>query len=342
MRPSFYPRLVNGPFDDPGLFISFIFKNRAILFDLGDIYPLSAKDVLKVSHVFVTHTHMDHFAGFDRLLRLFLGRDKSLYLYGPEGFIKNVEGKLSGYTWNLVNNYQNSFIIHVTEVNEKKLITKEYECNNRFVPAKEAETTPFKGVLLEDPCLSVHAKILDHKIPCLGFTIKEKFHVNIMKDSLLKLGLETGPWLRDFKEALFFQKDPDTEIDVESGGEKSEKRKFKVNDLKNKIALITEGQKISYVSDVVCSRTNIQKIIELAKDADHLFIEAVFLEQHKSIAKKKYHLTARQAGYIAAASGVKQFTIFHHSPRYHGKEHLLQEEAMNEYLHDFGKSRIRV
>ena len=330
MRPSFYPRLVNGPFDDPGLFISFIFENRAILFDLGDIYPLSARDVLKVSHVFVTHTHMDHFAGFDRLLRLLLGRDKSLYLYGPEGFIKNVEGKLSGYTWNLVNHYQNSFIIHVTEVTEKKLITRAYECKNRFIPAKEAETTPFKGVLLEEPWLSVHAKILDHKIPCLGFTIKEKFHVNIMKDSLLKLGLETGPWLRDFKEALFFQKDPDTKIDVESGGEKSEKRKFKVNDLKDKIALITEGQKISYVSDAVGSEENIQKIIELAKDADHLFIEAVFLEQHKSIAKKKYHLTARQAGYIAAAAGVKQFTIFHHSPRYHGKEHLLQEEAMNE------------
>ncbi|MGB8428082.1 MAG: ribonuclease Z, partial [Desulfobacterales bacterium] len=105
MRPTFCPRLVNGPFDDPGLFIPFQFQHRALLFDLGDISLLSARDILKISHVCVSHTHMDHFAGFDRLLRLLMGRDKRLSLYGPRGFLKNVEGKLAGYTWNLVDNY---------------------------------------------------------------------------------------------------------------------------------------------------------------------------------------------------------------------------------------------
>ncbi len=95
MRPRFHPRLINGPFDDPGLFIPFLFENRAVLFDLGDILSLTPREILKISHVFVTHTHMDHFIGFDRILRLALGREKDLHLYGPPEFFKNVEGKLA-------------------------------------------------------------------------------------------------------------------------------------------------------------------------------------------------------------------------------------------------------
>ena len=102
MRPSFHPRLANGPFDDPGLYIPFVFQKRALIFDLGDISRLLARDLLKISQAFITHTHMDHFIGFDRLLRLMLGREINLALAGPPGFLNNVAGKLAGYAWNLV------------------------------------------------------------------------------------------------------------------------------------------------------------------------------------------------------------------------------------------------
>ena len=331
MRPSFHPRLTNSPFDDPGLFIPFLFENRAVIFDLGNISSLSSRDILKISHAFITHTHMDHFIGFDNLLRLFLGRERNLYIYGPKGFLENVEGKLAGYTWNLVHNFNNRFILHVTEVRPERLITKQYVCENKFIPAKETLEQPFNGILLNEPALSFSSLILDHSIPCLGFSLKERFHVNIIKDRVVELGLGIGPWLREFKQALFNHNDPDSEFKVRFGGEGIKTKSFILGDLARRIAIITPGQKITYIADVGYNKSNVKKIVGFAKDSDQLFIEAAFLEKDTNIAKNKYHLTARQAGSIAGMAGVKQFTLFHFSPRYAGQEGFFYKEAMAAY-----------
>jgi ribonuclease Z len=329
MRPRFHPRLINGPLEDPGLYIPFLFENRAIIFDLGDALPLSARELLKISHAFITHTHVDHFIGFDRVLRISLGREKNLHLFGPPGFFKNVEGKLAAYSWNLVKNYQYRLGLHLTEVHRDYLLTREYLCQNEFIPTKKADRKPFKDVIYEEPAFKISVAILDHNIPCLGFAIKERFHVNIHKDQLAALGLETGPWLTGFKQALYEGRDSESEFEINRGGGQSQR--FRLGDLAEQIALITQGQKIAYVADVAYSPKNQKKIISLAKNADHLFIEAAFLEVHKDIAAEKHHLTARQAGTLAAKSGAKQFTIFHFSPRYADQEHLLQEEAREAY-----------
>lgn len=330
MRLSFHPRLINHPFDDPGLFIPFLFQKRALIFDLGDINGLPAKEILKIGHAFVTHTHMDHFIGFDHLLRLLLGREKTLSLFGPPGFLKNVEGKLAGYSWNLADKYNYPLVLQITEVQPDFTICRSYRCGDRFEPRQEPVRQPFDGVLYSEPAFTVSAVFLDHKIPCLGLSVKERFHVNVIKEGLKQLGLVPGPWLSEFKQALYNRIDPAAKIEVDTPGPRG-KVSFALGNLSGQIARITAGQKITYITDVVYSDANRNKIVEFARDSDHLFIEAPFLEKDRLIANQKHHLTARQAGELAARAGAKHFDIFHFSPRYTDQESMLYEEALEAY-----------
>ena len=329
MRPSFLPRLVNDPFDDPSLFIPFAFQHRALIFDLGDLSALSAKEVLKTTHVFVTHTHMDHFVGFDRLLRLFLGREHTLFLYGPDGFLKNVEGKLAGYSWDLVHNYDTRLTVTVTEVQPGHTVQHHFISERAFGTDDRQLVAPWQNNLVTEPAWTVSAVILDHSVPCLGLKISERFHVNIRKERLAALGLRPGPWLQRFKDALYSAEPGDTVVEAEQvdGGPS----RFRLGELQADIAVITPGQKICYITDVRFTASNVDRMTAFAAGVDHLFIEAAFLDADRNIARAKNHLTARQAGEIAGRSRVRMLTPFHFSPRYRGQAHLLKAEAQNAY-----------
>ena len=108
MKPLFHPALVNDPFGDPALYIDFIFERRALLFDLGDLSLLPASFCGSAT-VFVSHTHVDHFIGFDQLVRICLGREKRSTCTARQGSSTRVWHRLAGYTWNLVENYPTDF-----------------------------------------------------------------------------------------------------------------------------------------------------------------------------------------------------------------------------------------
>ena len=270
---------------------------------------------------------MDHFAGFDQMLRLLLGRDKELRLFGPRGFLDNVAAKLKAYTWNLVHNYAQGLVITAVEVQGDKRITQSFPCLHGFAPSTPVTTKNDGPVILHEPGLQIQMVLLDHQIPSLAFALQERFHVNILKPPLEELGLLVGPWLSSFKELLFNQADPATEIRAPLKNDPNAHRSFPLGQLSAEIARITPGQKVAYVADAVYSKANESKIISLARGADHLFIEAAFLEADRDIARAKYHLTAHQAGTIARKANAVEMTIFHHSPRYQGQENRLQKEA---------------
>jgi ribonuclease Z len=52
------------------------------------------------------------------------------------------------------------------------------------------------------------------------------------------------------------------------------------------------------------------------------------------VALQKLHLTARQAGELAQACRVKQYSLFHYSPRYSDCPKMLEEEAARAFRSD--------
>ncbi len=329
----FSAQLINDPFDDPGVYVEFQYKKEAALFDLGNIHHIPTRKLLKISHIFVSHTHMDHFIGFDHLLRVCLGRDQHISLFGPPGFIKNVESKIGAYTWNLVENYSNNFVIEVTEVHEKRKRISRYRCQSAFEPEVVAETEDFHGTLVDRNDFTVKVIFLDHKIPSLAYSMEEKKHINIKKNVLDEMGLPVGAWLGEFKDRILRGESDDTPINVwwKNQNKQIPVKTLPLGELKEKIIKITPGKKIAYIADAVYNEDNARKIIELAWASDMIFIEAPFLEKDAETALRKYHLTAKQAGDLARRAGAKNMTIFHFSPKYRGQENLLLEEAVKAF-----------
>lgn len=326
MKTTFRPRLLNGPFGDPALLIHLRWQGRALLVDCGRLggrlERALAGNLARVREVFVSHAHMDHFMGFDQLLRLLLARGAELRVFGPPGIIDRVEGKLAGYSWNLVDEYP--FVLEVVEVGPKEMRTARFAAARRF--RREAVGGPrfFGGVVLDDPVFIVHATILDHRIPCLGFCVAERSHLNVRPERLASLGLPPGRWLGELKEAVRAGRPEETMLSTPAGPRP-------LGELRAELLVETPGQRIAYVVDALYSPENAARIIELARGADVFFCEAPFLDEDRDQAARRYHLTARQAGALARAAGVRRLEVFHFSPRYEGARERLVAEAMAEF-----------
>jgi ribonuclease Z len=325
MRSAFIPRLVNPPFGDPGLYVGLRHQGRAMLFDLGRIDRQPAAALLKLTHVFVSHTHMDHFIGFDHLLRIFLARELHLDVFGPPGIIANVRGKLAGYTWNLIESYPFTLTVH--EVSTERIDSVHLPARTAFAP-EPLPGRPFHGGLVETHELVARAVHLDHRIPCLGFALEEKTRLNIRPERLTALGVPAGRWLNRLKDAVREGLPDDTPILAEwRDGSAPRSATFTLGELREQLIVVTRGQKIAYVVDTLFSRANMARISELARDADIFFCESLFLDADRDQATKRYHLTARQAGSLARAARVARLETFHFSSRYERDPVPLRAEA---------------
>ena len=333
MHRLFEARLTNEAFGDPGLYVDFRDERRALLFDLGDIGVLPPRKLMRLSHVFVTHTHMDHFAGFDHLLAVVLGRKASLALFGGPGFVDQVEHKLAAYTWNVVYRYD-ELVLDVCELGtDGRGQCARFSTRTNFVRESSGSFELDGDVVRDEATFRVRARFVDHDVPCLAYAIEEKAHVNVAKDRLDALGVSTGGWLRDLKHAVLTGAPDPTPIAVQWRDREGDHAMTRsVGELRHLILDVAPGQRIGYATDLRYTDANVRTLAELFAGVDTLFIESVFLDVDAEHGLRKNHLTARQAGHIARLADARAVQPFHFSPRYEGREAELVAELRAAWL----------
>jgi ribonuclease Z len=321
MSTSLRPALVNGRFGDPALFVEFTHERDALLLDLGDLSALSARDLLRVRTVGVSHMHVDHLIGFDALLRVNVGREARITMIGPESFAERIGHKLQGYTWDLAHRYSTELVFNLAELIAPERLRR-FRCrfSRGFLPETLGEEDAPGGVVAETARWRLSAAILEHHGPCLAFALEEPRRINVWKTRLADRALVPGPWLNALKQAIREDAADDAVIRMQDGS------CWRVEALRD-LVTVEPGGKIGYATDIRDTPSNRATLRALCSDARVLFIEASFAAADSALADARAHLTTTAAGEIAHECGAGRVEPFHFSPRYADCEAQLREEV---------------
>lgn len=308
--------LVNGVFGDPLLHVRLRHARRSLLFDLGEGSRLPARVAHQVSDVFVTHTHIDHIAGFLWLLRSRIAELPACRLYGPPGLAANVDGLTRGILWDRAGERAPRF--EVTELHGQRLQRFTVTAGRPGCAPLDEQAAP-DGILLEEPGFRVRATTLEHMSPVLAFALEPALQINVRKDRLLARGLQPGPWLGELKRCLQAEA-YETSIVLPDGSLET------ARSLAADLVLIGPGKKLVYATDFSDTEDNRRRLAALARGAHTLFCEATFLEEDAGQAARTGHLTTRACGEVAAQARVARLVPFHFSRRYEDDPERVYEE----------------
>ena len=140
--------------------------------------------------------------------------------------------------------------------------------------------------------LSITALPLRHRITAYGYRLQEPDGRTFDTDELAARGI-TGPDV-----GLLHRQG---ELDTPTG-------QVTLDD----VSTHRTGQSMAFVMDTaVCD-----SILDLARDVDLLVIESTFLKADTDLAEQYRHLTADQAGRLAAEAGARRVVLTHFSQRY--------------------------
>jgi ribonuclease Z len=150
----------------------------------------------------------------------------------------------------------------------------------------------------------LEARALSHLVPAVGYRLVEPDGRRMLRDELAARGI-AGPDVGRLRRAGR----------LVTGG-----RLVTLEE----VSVPRRGQRFAFIMDTrLCDAA-----FELADGADMLVCESTFADADAALARDYGHLTAGQAGQIAAASGARLLVLTHFSQRYEtGPPERLRDEA---------------
>jgi len=158
--------------------------------------------------------------------------------------------------------------------------------NLRERPARGA------GPVIQAPSFRVEARPLSHGVPAMGYRLAEPDGRRMLPDKLAALGV-TGPDVGRLQRQGSLAVD-DQVITLEQ------------------VSAPRRGQRFAFIMDTrLCDAA-----FALADGADMVVCESTFADAEAALAREYGHLTAGQAGRVAAESGARLLVLTHFSQRY--------------------------
>ncbi len=306
----FESRAIGGKCDDPVVLIR---KDAdRILCDCGRIDSLD--EMGKVKIILISHTHLDHFSGFDDIFRQQFGSGKDLRVYGPRGITRQVFYKINAYTWNVAD--PDSLHVTVHEIIGTKIKRTRFSAMGNLEGDFLGEEQLTGGIIHSTDSYFISCIELDHKTPVLAYRVSEYDMLSVDRKKLNESGLEHGPWLQELKE---WAVDPVHEKLLIDG--KEHYCKDLVHLLKEK-----KGDSVVYMVDFTPVK-DYDEIVEFARDAGVLYCESYFSREDEELARENHHLTSKDAALLGRDSGAGRLVLLHFSNRYRGSEERILEEA---------------
>ncbi|MCU0705543.1 MAG: MBL fold metallo-hydrolase [Fimbriiglobus sp.] len=311
-------RLVNGSTGDPVLYLDYPGAHNALLFDAGDNAPLSLAELGDLEAVFITHHHIDHFIGLDRILRANMDKDKTLHLFGPVQTIRRVADRVRSYEHQFFPFQKLALAVH--ELGEGTRRTAVLECAKRFAEPEVVEQPWISRVCYSTEHLEVEAVSVDHTAPCLAFALAERSGFHPDPDKLAAGLLRPGEWVQEALRLLRADAPGQTRLDINGGS-------FTLESLAKQYFVESPGARIAYVTDTQWTDELRPKLVKLARGAWRLYCDSYYARKESKNAAQHKHMMAHQAAELARLAKVEQLVLVHFAPRYAGRYPMLVEEA---------------